>query len=213
MTGKRKIPKNRIEEIAERVCHTEAEIKSFIKSSKQDHVMLKNIKSKDAVEARHMVTEEEFASISDIHTYTLLSMLETENFKHDLAWIAKKLNRDVSSVKSRLSNLRKVGLIKEVDGKLVRTKKRTTTTDEVVSKYIIKHHLDSLELAKNKCVELMPEERYFSTLTLPCDPDAMTQIKKLIMEFEDKIEAYVRPLAKKDVFKLSVQFYQATEKD
>lgn len=213
LNGKRKIPKGKIESIAAKVCSSDADIKSFIKSARQDHVTLKTIKGKDGSEARHQVTEKEFANISDIHTYTLLSMLEMEDFKYDIAWIAKKLKLDASSVKQKIKSLAEVGLIKEEEGTLIRTKKRTTTTDEIVSKYIIKHHVDSLELAKNKVLELEPSERYFSTLTIPCDPEALHHIKKLIMEFEEKIEAYVRPLAKRDVFKLSIQFYQATEKD
>jgi uncharacterized protein (TIGR02147 family) len=213
MSGKRKIPRSKIEYIACQTCITESELKSFLNSAGQDHISLKNIKSKDFFEVRHEVSEHDFANISDIKTYTLLSMLELDDFKYDKVWIAKKLKLDFSSLENKISNLLTVGLVEEINGRLVRTKKRTTTSDDVVSKYIAKHHLDTLDLAKEKCVELLPSERYFSTITIPCDPDSITQVKKLIMEFEDKIEAYLRPDKKKDVFKLSIQFYQATEKD
>lgn len=213
MHGKRKIPNSKIEFIAAKICSTDSELKSFIKSAGQEHVALKNIKSKNSIEPKHQVAELEFAKISDIKTYTLLSMLEIEGFKYDKSWMAKKLKLDVKTLDKKITDLLEIGLVQEVNGTLVRTKKRTTTTDEVASKYIAKHHLDSLELAKQKYSELLPHERYFSTVTIPCDPESLAQVKKLIMEFEDKIGAFLRPKKKKDVFKLSIQFYQATEKD
>jgi uncharacterized protein (TIGR02147 family) len=211
INGKRKIPLNKIEVIAQKICENESELKAFLKSANLDHLSLKNIKAKTFTENRHQVTDQEFAKISDIQTYTLLSLIGTEGFKYDKNWIAKKLNLAPKKVEKTLETLIDVGLIRISNGTLVRTKKRTTTTDELACKYITKHHLASLDLAKKKCLELLPHERYFSTITIPSDPESIGQVKKLIMEFEDKIEAYLRTKKKKEVFKLSIQFYQATE--
>lgn len=212
LKGKRKIPKNKLEIIATKICSNENEMDLFLKSAVSEYINLKDIKSHNEIENRHLVDEQDFAIISDIHTYTLLSLIETEEFKYDKTWIAKKLKQDVKTVEKTIQSLLDVGLVHEANNTLVRIKKRTTTTDEIASKYISKHHVDSLELAKTKCVELSPSERYFSTMTIPCDPESLGAIKKLIMEFEDKIESFLRPSKKTDVFKMSIQFYQATER-
>lgn len=212
MNGKRKIPKDKIASFAKMICDNDADLQSFVESANADHVNLNKIKKGEVSDKRHLLSEQEFAIVSDVHTYTLLSLLEVDEFAYDTAWISKKLRIDESSVKQTISNLLAVGLIEEKNGTLVRLQQRTTTTDDLTSKYIMKHHLDSLELAKAKYQELTPHERYFSTLTIPSDPAAIGHVKKLIIDFEDKLEAYLNTLDKKEVFKISIQYYQATEK-
>lgn len=211
ISGKRKIPQKKIEPIAHKICTNEAEVKAFLKSANMAHVSLKKIKSKDFIERRHQVTDLEFAKIANVESYTLLSLIGTEGFKYDKDWISKKLNISTRKVESIIKTLIDVGLLSLSGGTLVRTKKRTTTTDDIPNKLITKYHLSSLDLAKKRCAQLPAQERYFSTITIPSDPESLGQIKKLIMEFEDKIEAFLRTKKKKEVFKLSVQFYQATE--
>lgn len=212
LSGKRKIPKGKIASFAKEVCSSGSDIDLFIESANTDHVSLNMIKKNEACDVRHLISEEQFATVSDIHTYTLLSLLELSEFKYDIEWMSKKLKLDECTVKHTIAKLLSVGLVEERDKTLVRVKRRTTTTDGVISKYIMKHHMDSLELAKTKCQELTPDERYFSTITIPSDPAAIGHVKKLISEFEDKLEAYIGSLEKKEVFKISIQYYQATEK-
>lgn len=212
MNGKRKIPKGKIDAFSKELCRTEDEMMLFLESANTDHISLNMIRRNDSSDVRHLITEEEFATVSDIHTYTLLSLIETHGFKNDSEWISRKLKKEIPFIKDTISKLLNVGLIEEKGGTLVRVKKRTTTTDGISSKYIMKHHLDSLEFAKSKCQELPLEERYFSTLTIPSDPNAIAHVKKLCVEFENKLEAYLESLEKKEVFKFSLQFYQATDK-
>jgi uncharacterized protein (TIGR02147 family) len=211
LSGKRKIPKSKIEAMASKVCHKESELKAFIKSASLEHFSLKDIKS-GTKQQRVTLSEEQFLKISDIHTYSLLSLIMLDNFKHDYEWMAKKLNVTTDFVKEKVETLLSLGIIEKSEDGLTRSKRRTTTTDEIASEAIMRHHIDSLELAKTKCFELHPNERYFSTLTFPADPEGVGQVKKLIMEFEDKVEAYLKTRKKTEVFKLSIQYYQATEK-
>lgn len=210
--GKRKIPKKKIEFLGKKVCRDEFELKQFIKSATIDHVSLREIKNGHPIK-RITLSEEQFSEIADIQAYTLLSLIQLDNFIYDKVAIAKKLKTSPASLEKTIKALIKSGLVEERDNTLSRTRLRTTTTDGVASKYISKHHLDSLELAKRKCLELTPNERYFSTLTFPADPESTGQIKKLIMEFEDKVDAYLKTKKKTEVFKLSIQYYQATEKN
>lgn len=213
LKANRKIPHSKIELIANVVCTTESEKKQFIDSAKHAHTSLHKIKKHHSKLNRILVTEEEFAKVSDINTYTFLSLLELEDFQNDVEWMAKKLALSQNLIQKKITTLTEMGMIQEVDGTLERTKKRTTTSDEIASKYIKKHHMDSLVLAKKKCEQLGPHERYFSTITIPADPAQLDKLKTLFMEFEDKITEFLTTQQKKEVFKLSIQFYPATEKD
>lgn len=213
LKGNRKIPHAKIEQIAELVCDCEIEKKKFIDSAVHAHTSLNKLKKHPRQSNRVLVSEEDFAKVSDINTYTFLSLLELDDFNSDLEWITKKLKLSETLVQEKIATLLELGLIQEVDGHIKRTKKRTTTSDEIASKYIRKHHVDSLTLAKKKCVSLTPDERYFSTITIPADPSQMNKLKTLFMEFEDKITEFLNTQPKKEVFKLSIQFYPATEKD
>ena len=213
LKGNRKIPHHKIEQLADVVCGNETEKKQFIESATQVHTSLNKIKKQNYLTERVLVSDQDFAKIADIETYTFLSMLELEDFRYDTTWMARKLKSSRAWVEDTIQNLLDLGMIKEVENTLIRTTKRTTTSDEVASKYILKHHMDSLELAKRKCIELKPNERYFSTITIPSDPEHLNHLKTLFMEFEDKISEYLSTKKKTDVFKLSIQFYPATEKD
>jgi uncharacterized protein (TIGR02147 family) len=213
LKGNRKIPLSKIEQLANVICETDSEKKQFIDSAKHTHTSLNKIKKHHSHFNRTLVSEEEFAQISDINTYTFLSLLELDGFKYDIEWMAKRLNLSQKLIQSKINTLLDLGMIQEIDGTIERTKKRTTTSDEIASKYIKKHHMDSLDLAKKKCAELGPLERYFSTITIPADPIQLEKLKTLFMEFEDKITEFLNTQQKKEVFKLSIQFYPATEKD
>lgn len=212
LIGNRKIPQLKIEQIAGLVCSSEAEKKKFIASAKHVHTSLNKIKKQKNLPDRIVISEDKFIKISEVETYTFLSMLELENCPQDVEWLAKKLNKTKKWVQNTISILTEYGMVEEVNGRLVRTTRRTTTNDEVTSKYIIKHHIDSLVLAGQKCAELLPDERYFSTITIPSDPEHLNYLKTLFMEFEDKISEYLSTKKKTDVYKLSIQFYPATEK-
>ncbi len=185
IAGKRKIPKSKIDSIAEKISSTKSELESFAKSAWLEHVTLSGIKKEVQKGKREIINEDDFSAIADIQTYTLLSLLELDNFKYDKSWIKKKIKIEDSKLTKIIKTLTDKGIIKKEGQNLVRVKSRISTTDNIESKYIVKHHMDTLDLAKSKCLQLSPQERYFSTLTIPADPESIEEAKKLIMDFED----------------------------
>ena len=210
LKGTRTIPKKHVEPIADKLGLEQSEKQKFKESVSSSSIKLKDLKPRK--QARYSLSQEEFKRVSTPNAFAILTLLELDQFKYDTQWISNILNIEESLVIKVIQDLKEVDLVHEIDGSLYKTKNRVSSSDEIKSEEVFNFHkstlIDAIEIGK----KLNVEKRYFSTLTLPTNLDVLPKAKKIIKEFEDKIEALLDETQnRKDLVRLSLQFYPLTE--
>lgn len=155
---------------------------------------------------------EHYRMISDWHHYAILSLIDTDDFRPNAAWMARRLGISVSEVKSAVSRLRQLGIL-ETRGKRWRQLTPPLKVDnKSMVPFIRETHRRILEKAI-KSLETDPfDTRDFSSATMAIDPRHLplaireiTRFRRYLMELlESKGSA-------KEVYHLSIQLYPVTK--
>lgn len=154
-----------------------------------------------------LVDMSQFNLIANWSYFAILSLSETKLFKSDPKWISKRLNIKIKETKKAIDTLVSLNLLKRgPTGQLKPTGKQYTTTTDISHQAIKKHHLQHLDILKNSLLRDPVHIRDFLTMTLTFDPAEMAKAKKMIDEFQEKFTKKMERTAKKEVYRLSVQF-------
>lgn len=86
-----------------------------------------------------------------------------------------------------LDKLMKLELLKEENGKMIRTSMPITTSVDIPSVSIREHHKQSMEKALSALEEVAVELRDYTTVTYAIYPEKLPEIKKLIHSFQRKL--------------------------
>ena len=154
-----------------------------------------------------------FHLVSDWHYFALLSLSETKNFKSNPNWIAKRLDISLAKANDALDRLSRLGLLDQVDGKVVPTGIQYQVDPGIATPALKKAQRQNLEIATKKLESTKFEERDFTAITLCFDPDRMGEAKALIKEFRKRFSDLMEDGEKKEVYKLCVQLFPLTQKD
>lgn len=148
-----------------------------------------------------------FHVISDWYHFAILSLIETQGYRHDPEWVARRLGIKTSEARAAFERLERLGMI-EVDkkGRATRHDVHYATSDEVASVSLRKLHAQNLELARRSLEVDDIHERDFTAMTLAIDPKDLPEAKKMLREFTDRFTARLERGAKKEVYKLCLQF-------
>jgi uncharacterized protein (TIGR02147 family) len=166
-----------------------------------------------------VLEDDEFKLISDWYHFALVDLIETEGFKNDTKWIAKRLGISPVEVETALERLMRLGVLKKKDKRIVWTGKDVTTSRDIPSQSIREFHRQIITKALRALSEQSVHERDFSAITFSFD-------SKLVAQFQTKIEKLRREIyraqkesgtslrsKKNEVYCLSVQFFRLSEKE
>lgn len=151
--------------------------------------------------------EDLFAIVSGWHHFAIAELTQIDGFKNDIQWIAKKLSLPSSEVKLAIETLKKVGLLTEENGKLIK-KEKDYIFANVPSAAGRKHHHESLDLAHEALEKQQMTDREFFTVSFAMDPKQIADAKRRIREFSESLMAEMQETQPKSVYKLSVQFFR-----
>jgi uncharacterized protein (TIGR02147 family) len=148
-----------------------------------------------------------FHVISDWYHFAILSLIETGGYRHDPEWVARRLGIKVAEGRAALDRLERLEMI-TVDkrGRATRHDVHYATSDDVASASLRKLHAQNLELARRSLEEDEVQERDFTAVTLAIDPKDLPEAKKMLREFTDRFTQRLERGAKKEVYKLCLQF-------
>ena len=153
-----------------------------------------------------------FHVISDWHHFAILSLIETQDYQHDSAWVARRLSIKASQAKAALERLERLGMIEiGKKGQASRQDVHYATSDDVLNLSLRKLHAQNLELARRSLEEDELDERDFTAMTMTVDPKDLPQAKKMLREFRDRFAKRLEAGAKKEVYKLCMQFIPLTK--
>ena len=205
LNGKRKISKKMACRLADHLCLNPQEKAQF----------LTDFSKGNQAQALHytQLSVDQFNLLSEWHHFAIMSLIETNDFKNELKWIAKRLGVPLRKVRSALKRLQRLGLIAVDDDKVSLTHERYVTSDEISNISLQRSHAKNLELAKYSLERDALEDRDFSAITLAIDPKKIKEAKERIRLFLDEMSLLLEANPKSEVYKLCIQLIPLTRRN
>jgi uncharacterized protein (TIGR02147 family) len=152
---------------------------------------------------------ETFEAITDVYHYGILELTYLEQFSSDPNWIAAELG--ISSIEAKLAikRLVKVGLLREVNGRLEKTVKPILKTKPGVttSAALRRQQKHVLRLAI-EAIENQPiSQRCNVSMTIPIDESKIETARERIVKFIDDLCLELSSGRKTKVYQMGVSFF------
>jgi uncharacterized protein (TIGR02147 family) len=208
--GKRPLPLRSSAEVVRKLNLGPKERTLFLESLYKVKTNIDDIKI-DQDDDRFMLDESYYKVLAEWEHYAVITLFDVEGFEPTKSHISKRIGITENRAEVVLDNLLICGLIKEVEGTLVKTHSKVRTTEDVTSPALKLSHLEALEMGKNKLEEVEVELRDFSSMTIAMDPERLPEVKTIIREFRQKVMGLLRGGKKTEVFQMTIQLYPITK--
>lgn len=205
LAGKRRVSPALCARICERLAVDPATRERIVNASRP------SAKRKAQVSYAQLSTDQ-FDLIASPEHFQILSLMRTKGFRSDEAWIANRLGLPRAKVRRALTRLRRLGLVREEAGKLVRTPHAISTPDNIANSSLRHANRRSLERAIEELDRLEPSERDTTTYLTVGSPEQLETVKRMIREFQDELSAVLEEGPRTDVYQLSIQFFPLTDR-
>lgn len=172
----------------------------------------KNSRSKSE-EDRLLLEEDTFRLIADWYYLATMNLARIKKNQANPAWISKRLGISQKEASEALKRLWRMGFIQITDGRMVRTARTFSTTRDVPSSAIRKHHSQNLLLAEKSLLNDPVESREFSSATMAVNPAKLKQAKDILMKTKRRITELLQDDNPSEVYVLSFQMFPLTKKE
>lgn len=160
------------------------------------------------------LTQDAFAIISDWYHYAILELLALDNFKYDNDWIADQLNIESSKVNEAIERLLRLGLLVELNGKLLRTHTFLTNFSKDMSTDALKKMQRSILNMGLKAIDsVTKEEKDITGMTMAINEKKLPQARDLIKKFRRDLMVLMEQGEQTRVYHLGVQLYPVSKKN
>lgn len=169
--------------------------------------------SEDKVESNYLqLSADQFHVIGDWYHFAILTLLDTEDFRSEPSWIAKRLNLSISTVETALDRLVRLEVLsRNENGDLQKSEIKYRTTDDISNISVKKAHKQYLEKAQDILNTLPVNERDFTSLMFPLNAEDLPRAKEMIRKFQDDLAAEFSTKGKKDVYQICMQLFPLTK--
>ncbi len=211
LKGKRKVSKQLAERMTNRLHLSPMEKASVL--DKFPEKMRRNSKGKPSNlenDAYLKMTGNQFAVISESIHLAILSLVKTENYQSDITWMSKRLSVSENEVRKALFRLLEMELIIFENGEFKRSSLPIRVEDDVLNLSVQKSHIEDMEIAKEKIINLDVKDRDFSSMTLPGDPALLSKAKMILRDAQLKIEELMEQGKQQEVYKVTTYLYPLT---
>ncbi|MCX6123403.1 MAG: DUF4423 domain-containing protein [Proteobacteria bacterium] len=158
------------------------------------------------------INEEDFSLISNWYFFAILNLAKIPTAKNDPTWIAEQLGISQAQAVDALELLLRRGYLANVTGRLLRTAAPIVTVTDVPSSALRSHHTQILEKAHNALRDIPVVERDVTAITMAISKSKIPKAKKLISEFQDKMESLLESEEPDDVYSLAIQLFPLTNR-
>lgn len=199
LSGKRQLSKSNTLKIVQALHLNSAEKESLLNNSKPA-----------ALDERQLLEEDEFKLIADWYYLAILNLTRLKTNKADPAWVAERLNIEPYMAIEALERLQRLKFLKIEKGRLVRTTMPLTTTTEIPSTAIRRHHSQNLLLAEHSLHNVAVDKREFGSVTMAVNMKNLQKAKELLLKTRKKIAALLEEGPTQEVYTLSFQLFPVT---
>ncbi|MEQ1876042.1 MAG: TIGR02147 family protein [Bdellovibrionia bacterium] len=150
---------------------------------------------------------EKMRVIADWEHFAILALLETDECKHSVTWIANKLDIGTGTVLEALNRLEKTGLLKKENGKWLTTGASLSTATDVPEPALRRHHQQYIEKALFSLENHSVEERDITGITMAVDPRRLPEAKKMIRLFRRQLCKFLEGGTQDRVYRINLQLF------
>lgn len=159
------------------------------------------------------VSLDTFSVISEWYHYAILELTFVSGFKTDSKWIARKLSITVEEAKAAIERLKRLGLVLEENGSLVKSSKLITNHSNVntsaAHKELQKQFIEKALLAVD---EVVSEEKDITSMTMAINEENLEKARELIKKFRRDMCALLEDGEQSRVYNLGIQLYPISGK-
>ncbi|MCO4793906.1 MAG: TIGR02147 family protein [Bacteriovoracaceae bacterium] len=215
-SGKRNLTLNMGERFADALGmdpETEEKFKNSIIDQKQKKSKrsrsFNNLKKDDDKNFKRL-NQDIYSLISKQQYFAILNLMKTSDFKNCSIWIGGRLDIPPATVVKSIQLMKRVGVLKEENGKLERIHKKYRTSDNIESRAIKSAHREKLQHALVSLETIPVELRDITSMTCPIKKDKLPEIKKLIKEFRRGLSQFMEEGDSDEVYNLNIQLVPLT---
>lgn len=156
----------------------------------------------------HLLAADAFAYISDWYHVGILELMNVSGFIATEESCASKLGISVIESRIAIERLKRLNLVADANGVLVRTPMFLTNfAPGMTSKAHRNLQRQILQKAISAIDECEPEEKDITAMTMAIDVSKIPEARKIIARFRRELCAYLEDGAQSQVFNLAIQLY------
>ncbi len=197
LSGKRVISKKVMQSLCDKLLATPKDLKTF-----------GLLKAEITDEAFFQINLDIFSVISEWYHYAILELTYVSGFKSDAKWIAKKLSISVEEAKAATERLKRLGLLLEENGSLIKSSKFLTNMSNLntsaAHRELQKQVVEKALLAIDECPQ---EEKNITSMTMAIDVNNLPKAKEIIRKFRRDLCALLEDGEQTRVYNLAIQLY------
>jgi uncharacterized protein (TIGR02147 family) len=159
---------------------------------------------------RTTLDEDTFRLIADWQYLAILSLAKLPNNQARPEWIAQRLGLKLEEASDALDRLLRLQLVKKTRGRLERTTKPLTTSKDIPSTAIRKHHSQNLVLADASLHRDPVHLREFASATMAVNIENLPLAKDILHKARKKIGALLETGPVTEVYTFSFQLFPLT---
>lgn len=158
---------------------------------------------------RNMLLKKNYYLIADPMYYSLLCLIETNDFIFDSENLAKQLQRTEGEIKYALNLLIELNYISISDsGKFEVATPHLIAHETTSNDSLTKRHKNNLNFAMEALDKLDLKDMFFGFETIAINKDNISKFKKLANDFLDQVTTLSNATSNKDeVYEFNVNFY------
>lgn len=171
-------------------------------SKKQD---LKASKKSLQLQADH------YHIVSDPIYYSILSLMETEDYESSPSWIAGRLGLSTSKVEKAIDRMLRLNYLKKKKDKYQPAQEELDTSYDVPNSALKLRQKANLKDAEESLDEVAVTLREFCAVTMAIDVSKLEEAKNRMRKFRDELCEYLEEGEKTEVYELSLQLFPRTK--
>lgn len=163
----------------------------------------------------YILHEYEKKIISRWYFLALLEIIYLSDFEPNAEWISKRFKNKIApeEAEETLQLLIDMGLLKDENGKLIRTQKVLYSGGNIPSEIIQNYHKQNIPIGIDSISDVDVTRRHLTAISMSVRDKDIPKLKKKIEEFQDEILDYVQTIeSADDVYQLNIQFFPLTKK-
>lgn len=202
LSGKRELSKNNLVKVLQNI-DLQPELKNSL-------LKKESVKPQTSEDVHRLLLDDQFRLISDWYYIAILNLAKLRVNKASPKWIATRLNIELYQAIEALERLQRLGLLKITKQRLVRTSQPLTTSSDLPSTAIRKHHAQNLLLAEKSLHRDSVHLREFASVTMPVNLKNLPKLKALLLKTRKKAADLLEDSHATEVYTLSFQLFPLT---